>query len=72
MLYVLNNTDVADQKSFDFLHRLTKAIASHDPRSEDDDDDKMLLRLFWSLMAGWNPIIGYLDGDQMERIIRRV
>ncbi|WP_173509902.1 hypothetical protein [Sinorhizobium psoraleae] len=72
MLYVLNNTDVADQKSFDFLHRLTKAIASHDPRSEDYDDDKMLLRLFWSIMAGWNLVTGYEEEDQIARIIRRI
>jgi hypothetical protein len=31
ILYVLNSTDVADQKSFEFLHRLTKAIASQTP-----------------------------------------
>lgn len=72
MLYVLNNTDVADQKTFDVLHRLTKAIASHDPRSEDYDDDKSVLHLFWSLMAGWNLVTGYEEEDQIKRIIRRI
>ncbi len=72
VLYVLNNTDIADQKSFDFLHRLTKAIASHDPRLEDYDDDKMMLRLFWSLMSGWNLIKGYEEEDHVNHIIRRI
>ncbi|WP_105382430.1 hypothetical protein [Neorhizobium alkalisoli] len=72
VVYVLNNTDVADQRSFEFLHRLTKAIASHDPRYDDYDDDKALLRLFWSLMAGWNLVTGYEEEDQIQRIIRRI
>jgi hypothetical protein len=72
VLYILNNTDIADQESFDFLHRLTKALASHDPRSEDYDEDKMLLGFFWSLMAGWNPIKGYESEDPISRIIQRI
>lgn len=72
VIYILNNTDVADQESFGFLHRLTKALASNDPRSEDYDDDKMLLRFFWSLMTGWNPVKGYEAANQVERIIRRI
>ncbi len=72
VLYILNNVDVADQETFDFLHRLTKAIAYHDQRSDDYDDDTILLRLFWSMMAGWNQIKGYVEEDQIERLIQRI
>jgi hypothetical protein len=72
VLYVLNNTDVDDDKSFDFLHRLTRAIASHDPRVDDYDEDKSLLRFFWGVMAGWNPISGYEQEDPIERLINRI
>lgn len=72
ILYVLNNTDVTDKEAFLVLHRLTKAIAAHDPRLEDHDDDKMLLHLFWQIMAGWNPVKGYEAEDMIDRIIRRI
>lgn len=72
VMYVLNNTEIDDQQSFDFLHRLTKAIASHDPRTDDYDEDKMLLRFFWTLMAGWNPVTGYEEEDPIERLMQRI
>lgn len=72
ILYVLNNTDISDKETFSVLHRVTKALAAHDPRSEDYDDDKVLLRLFWQIMAGWNPIKGYEPNDTIARIIRSI
>lgn len=72
VVYVLNNTEIDDQQSFDFLHRLTKAIASHDPRNADYDEDKALLRFFWTLMAGWHPVKGYEEEDPIERLMRRI
>ena len=72
IMYVLNNIDISDNETFSVLHRLTKALASHDPRLEDYDDDKVLLRMFWQIMAGWNPIQGYENEDTVARIIRSI
>jgi hypothetical protein len=72
ILYVLNNTEIADQSSFDFLQRLSKAIFSHDPASVDYDDGKALFGFLWSLMSGWNAVKGYQPEDPIYRIIRRI
>jgi hypothetical protein len=70
--YVLNNTDVADQASFEFLQRLSRAMKEYDPRTTDYDDQKVVLRFFWQLMAGFNPATGYEVRDPVEHIIRRI
>jgi len=70
--YVLNNTEIADQSSFDFLQRLSKAIFSHDPASDNYDDRKALFGFLWSLMSGWNVVKGYQPEDPIYRIIRRI
>lgn len=70
--YVLNNTDVADQASFEFLQRLSRAMKEYDPRATDYDDQKVVLRFFWQLMAGFNPVTGYEVQDPVEHIIRQI
>ena len=72
IIYVLNNTDIGDERSFLFLQSLRRAINAHNFSSTDYDDQKSLMGFFWLILAGWNPVEGYKENDPIQRIIDRI
>ncbi|CAM3633380.1 hypothetical protein G6L26_005640 [Agrobacterium radiobacter] len=72
MAYVLNNSDVVDQRSFEMLQRLTKASSHWNFLSADYDDQKSLFGFYWHVMAGWDPVYGYPKEDPILRMIGQI
>jgi hypothetical protein len=79
VLYVLNNTDVANEQTLAFLKRISAAIfalqqqTSLEQRTTRDYDAvKQLGGFFWELLAGWNFVEGYQDEDFVEKMIRSI
>jgi hypothetical protein len=68
VLFVLNNTDVANEETLGFLKRLSAAIFSLQHQSTlDYDAVKRLGGFFWELLAGWNFVEGYQEEDFVEK-----
>nr|WP_029926832.1 hypothetical protein [Ochrobactrum sp. UNC390CL2Tsu3S39] len=70
--YLLNSVEHFDNETFDILQNTSKAISVTDFQSEDHDNRKRLLGFLWQIMAGWNPITGYVDKDPIQSAIDRV
>lgn len=70
--YLLNTVDYIDDKTFAVLQNASKAISVTDFHSDDYDSRKSLFQFLWQIMAGWNPITGYVDKDPIQSAIDRV
>jgi hypothetical protein len=72
VLYTLNNTDIADDKSFEFLQRLSRAIRSVKGTGLGYESEESFFRLLWELFTGWNFVDGYPKEDVVQRMIRAI
>jgi hypothetical protein len=72
LLFVLNNTDVANEETFDVLKRLTAALTHLQRTNLDDDSAGQLCGFLWEILAGWSSIEGYQDEDFVEKMIRSI
>ena len=73
VLFVLNNTDVADEETLAFLKRLSAAIFSLQQQTTlDYDPTKRLGGFLWEILAGWNFVKGYEEKDIVEQMIRSI
>jgi hypothetical protein len=72
LAYVLNNSDIAHERTFQMLQRLTKATSYRNFSSKDYEDQKSLFGLYWEIMAGWDPIRGYPKVDVILTMISRI
>lgn len=70
--YVLNNTEVDDELSFETLHQLQRMVNIVVLNPMRPDDDRNLLSFLWQVMAGWDWVKGYPEQDRFQRIIDRI
>jgi hypothetical protein len=72
VLFVLNNTDVANDETLGFLKRLSGAIFSFQQQTTlEYDSTKRLGTFLWEVLAGWSGE-GYQEEDVVEKMIRSI
>lgn len=71
-LFVLNNTDIGNDTSFEFFQRLSAAIYERKKVNPDYDGIKSLCRFLWEIFSGWNFIDGYPKRDVIEEMIKAI
>lgn len=67
--FVLNNTDLADDKVFEFLKRLSNAIVAIRTTELGYDETKPLERLLYEMFAGFDFVHGCRDNDLVQDMI---
>ena len=67
--FVLNNVDIPDDRPFEFLKRLSRAILSMRNTTLGYDETKQFAGFLWSVFAGWDVISGYRDSDIIQEMI---
>lgn len=71
LIFVLNNTDIPNDRPFEFLKRLSAIIRSM--RSVTIDDEiKPLSSFLWDVFAGWDWLKGYRKGDIIQEMIDEI
>jgi hypothetical protein len=65
----LNNVDIPNDETFEFLKRLSAIIYSMKDVTLGYDETKPLARFLWSVFAGWNLITGYREEDIVQKTI---
>jgi hypothetical protein len=69
LAFVLNNTDIPNDESFEFMKRLSQLIYSMKDATLDHEDIKPLAHFIWQVFAGWDSSTGYRNEDIIERTI---
>jgi hypothetical protein len=72
VLFVLNNTDIGDDKSFEFFKRLSGAIYSVKDTTLDYDSTRGFCGFLWSLFTGWDWVEGYPERDIIQEMIEAI
>jgi hypothetical protein len=67
--FTLSAIDVENQEAFDFLKGLANLLYRARSYSPDYDGVKSLLRLMWSVYAGWSITEGYIRKDVIADMI---
>jgi hypothetical protein len=67
IVFVLNNTGIPKDESFEFLKRLSIAVYSMKGVRLNSDEFKIFARFIWSTFTGWDPISG-----REEDIVRKM
>lgn len=70
--FTLNNADIPNDESFEFLKRLSRLISSLENTTLDYDSTKRLSGVLWTIFTGWDLITGYRDHDIVEKTIRSI
>jgi hypothetical protein len=72
VLFVLNNTDIADDQSYEFFHRLSSVIYTRKNVDPEYDGVKSLCRFLWNVFSGWSFVDGYAKSDIIEDMIKAI
>jgi hypothetical protein len=70
--YILNNTDINDQRVFEFLNRLSSVVHSMWHTKLGYDETKPLARFLWEIFAGWDWVKGYQTRDVIDDMINAI
>ncbi|MGH6926569.1 MAG: hypothetical protein ACRED5_22810 [Propylenella sp.] len=72
VLFALNNTDIADDKAFEFFKRLSGIIYSIKDTQLGYDETKPFFNFLYDVFAGFSIVTGYRQEDIVERTIRAI
>jgi hypothetical protein len=70
--FTLIAVDVVDRQSFAFLKRLADILYRARNSSPEYDSVKSLLRLMWSVFAGWSFVEGYTEENTIAGMIEAI
>jgi hypothetical protein len=70
--HALSVLDVKDPEVFSFMKRVSEALYRAKNWSADYDGTKEVLRFFWQILSGWNPISGYSDSEYITDMIAKI
>ena len=70
--YLLHNFTIEDQKAFDFFKRLELHLMRIRSNGAGYDESKQLCSFIWEIFAGWDPIDGYVQHDEVQEMIGRL
>lgn len=69
VLFVMNNLDIPEEDTYEFLKRLSNIIYRLKDSSIGYDEIKPLSRFLWEIFAGYNIISGYRKEDIINKMI---
>jgi hypothetical protein len=70
--HAISAVDVPDPEVFKFMKHLSSVLYRAKNWSSDYDGVKQVLRFFWQLLAGWDPVKGYQDEEYVVAMLRRI
>ena len=70
--FTLTSIDIQDQRSFEFLKRLSRIIYRSKNWTTEYEDTKSMLGFLWSLHSGWSWVDSYADRDPIEDMISAI
>lgn len=70
--YLLHNFEIEDQKAFDFFKGLELHLMRIRSNGAGYDESKQLCAFIWRIFAGWDPIEGYVQDDEVQEMIERL
>jgi hypothetical protein len=72
VLFVLNNTDIGNDQSFEFFQRLSSILYERKRPTPDYDGIKALCHFLWELFSGRSFVDGYAKRDIVEDMIKAI
>ena len=70
--FVLNNTDIPKDKTFEFIKGLSTSIYIMKGVTLNYDDTKTLARFLWEIFSGFSFITGYREKDIIQDMIDEI
>jgi hypothetical protein len=70
--YAISTIDIKDPEVYEFVKRLSSALYRAKNWSSDYDGTKEVLGFFWQLLAGWDPVKGYMPRDYVTDMVYQI